>query len=253
MSLLSGILVGGRIAGMIVTAPVFGSRNYPLIARVGLMLFLTILVAPFAQLGNLAIDLSSNLDFFIYLLNEVIIGLFLGLIVSLFISFTYFAGDLIDYLIGFSMVSVVNPMDESQMAISSNILYVFATLIFLSLNLHHKVILALVYSFRVIEVGSFVKVTESLSYFMEIVANSLVVGLAVAAPFVITVLVADIVLGLLSKAMPGMNIFILGMPFKILIGLLLFLVLVPLLSQLLGSEMDAVFPLLKNYIEEFGR
>lgn len=245
------LFVGARISGMIATLPIFGSRNYPLIAKMGLTLFLTVLISPVAKITT-AIPIDLGWNFVLILFNEILFGVFLGFIVSIYLGFIYFAGDIIDYLIGFSMVSVMNPLDENQMPITSNLLYVYLTLVFLSLDLHHKLIVTLADSFSRVELGSFLRAAESLSYLMRVVSETLVIGFSLAAPFVITVLVADIVLGLLSKAMPGMNIFILGMPFKILIGLAVFLIIVPVLYDLFGDYIHRSIDLINEFIRGIG-
>lgn len=245
------LFVGARIAGMIATLPVFGSRNYPAIAKIGLSLFLTLLISPIAKITS-AIPVDFGWNFVLILINELVFGLFLGFVVSIYLGFIYFAGDVIDYLIGFSMVSVMNPLDENQMPITSNLLYVYLTLVFLSLDLHHKLILTLADSFTRVELGSFLRAAESLSYLMRVVSETLFIGFSIAAPFIITVLVADIVLGLLSKAMPGMNVFILGMPFKILIGISVFLIIVPVLYDLFGKYMNQGIDLINEFIRGIG-
>lgn len=248
---MAAILIGARIAGMMTTLPIFGGRNYPLIAKIGLTLFLTVLVIPLADIG-IDIGLETGWEFVLLLVNEVVLGLFLGLIVALYLGFIYFAGDVIDYLIGFSMVSVINPTDETQMPITSNLLYIYLSLVFLALDLHHKVLLAIADSFIRIEIGSFVRAAESLSYLMRVVSETLLIGFSLASPFIITILVADIVLGLLSKAMPGMNIFILGMPFKILIGIFVFLVIVPVLFGQFADYIHSGIDLMIEYIRGIG-
>lgn len=246
--LLGLLLVGGRIAGLIFSVPIFGSRNYPIPLKIALIAFLSILIAPYAEI-RVPIDLSASLGFLAMMVNEVLIGLFLGLLVTFYFNFIYFAGDLIDYQIGFSMVSIINPLDESQIPLTSNLFFTMSTLIFLVLNLHHKLILALVNSFQAIRIGSFLDVGFSLSHLLEIVGHSFAVGLSIAAPFMITILVSDIILGLLSKAMPGMNIFVLGVPFKILIGVILMMVIFPLLFQVFGDILDRVFLFLRQFME----
>lgn len=245
---MSAFFVGARITGMITVLPIFGSRNYPLVAKVGLILFLTVLVAPIAKI-SFAVPVDLGLSFAFLIINELIFGLFLGFLVTVYLGFIYFAGDIIDYLIGFSMVSVMNPLDETQMPITSNLLYVYLTLVFLSLDLHHRLIITLAESFSKVEVGALIKGTESLSYLMKVVSEMLLIGFSLAAPFVITILVADIVLGLLSKAMPGMNIFILGMPFKILIGVTLFLLVVPMLYELFGAYISEGVDWINRYLD----
>lgn len=236
---------------MIATLPIFGSRNYPLIAKMGLTLFLTVLISPIAKISS-AVSIDLGWNFVLILVNEVIFGLFLGFLVSIYIGFIYFAGDIIDYLIGFSMVSVMNPLDENQMPITSNLLYVYLTLVFLSLDLHHRLIVTLAESFSKVEIGAFIRAAESLSYLMRVVSETLMIGFSIAAPFIITVLVADIVLGLLSKAMPGMNVFILGMPFKILIGISVFIIIVPVLYDLFGQYINQSINLIREFIGGIG-
>lgn len=248
--LLNIFLIAGRFAGMIFTAPIFGSRNYPIPMKIGLVFFSTLLVFPFVE-TTIAYDVSTFLAFGMLLINELMIGLFIGLILSVFFNFIYFSGDIIDHELGYSIVSVINPLDESQIPITSNIFYVFSTLIFLMLNMHHELISALVISFSRIELGSFFKVSESLAMLVEIVQQSFVIGLQIAAPFVISILIANIILGLLSKAMPGMNIFVLGMPFKIFFGLLLFIILMPYFYEIFSNILDYGFYYVKEFFNFF--
>jgi len=245
--LLDIFLVAGRLGGMIFTAPIFGSRNYPIPMKIGLIFFTTLLVYPFVN-STLTYDVSTFWGFAILMVNELMIGLFIGLLISVYFNFIYFAGDIIDHQLGFSIVSVINPMDESQIPITSNVFYVFATLIFLHFNFHHELITALVLSFSKIELGSFFKAAESFTMIVDIVQQSFIIGLQIAAPFMITVLIADIVLGLLSKAMPGMNIFVLGMPFKIFFGLILFIILMPYMFEIFSRILGDSFYYVKEYL-----
>ena len=114
--------------------------------------------------------------------------------------------------------------------------------------MHHQLISALVVSFSKIELGSFFKAAESLTMLLDIVQQSFIIGLQIAAPFMITILIADIVLGLLSKAMPGMNIFVLGMPFKIFFGLILFIILMPYLYEIFSNVLNSVFYYIEQYL-----
>lgn len=243
---LDFILIAARISGMVFTAPVLGSRNFPTQAKIGLAFFLSLILFPIVG-KDLIIDISSNYQFLFLLINEILIGVFMGLVITVYFGFIYFAGDLIDRDLGFAMVNVVNPLDESQIAITSNLFYIFATMIFLQLNLHHELIMALVTSFQKIKLGTLIFTVPSYSILLDIVAESFVLGFQIAAPFVITVLIANIILGLLSKAMPGMNIFILGMPFKIFFGFLLFIVLMPYLYQIFAEFLGDGF----NYLARF--
>ena len=249
--LLDIFLIAGRLGGMIFTAPIFGSRNYPIPMKIGLIFFTTMIVYPFVN-TTLTYDVSTFWGFAILMVNELMIGLFIGLLISVYFNFIYFAGDIIDHQLGFSIISVINPMDESQIPITANVFYVFSTLIFLMFNLHHELITALIVSFSKIELGSFFKSADSFVILVDIVQQSFVIGLQIAAPFMITVLIADIVLGLLSKAMPGMNIFVLGMPFKIFFGLLLFIILMPYMFEIFTNILKDSFYYVKEYLNFYG-
>lgn len=247
---LNIILVGARLAGMIFTAPVLGSRNYPTYLKIGLVFFITLLIYPLID-----IDVTYPVDtFWAYgwlVANELIIGMTTGFIMNIYFNFLYFAGDMIDREIGFAMANVVNPLDESQIALTSNFFYIYATIIFLQLNLHHELIMALIVSYERVKVGASLLMSDSYQIIVDVVANSFILGFQISAPFVITVLIANIILGLLSKAMPGMNIFILGMPFKIFFGFSLFIILIPYLYDIFGNVLSEGFYYLRVFFNLF--
>lgn len=248
--LLNIILVAGRMAGMIFTSPVLGSRNYPVHYKIGLMAFLTLLVYPMITI-DLTYQVETFWGFGWYLANEIVIGMTIGLILTLYFNFIYFAGDLIDRDIGFAMVNVVNPLDESQIAVTSNLFYLFATLIFLQLNFHHELIAALLASYQRIAVGTSILLAPTYDILLDVTATSMILGFQIAAPFVITILISNIILALLSKAMPGMNIFILGMPFKIFFGFLLFIILMPYLYDIFGQILGNSFEYVLRFFSLF--
>ncbi|MBF4691742.1 flagellar biosynthetic protein FliR [Fusibacter ferrireducens] len=244
------ILIFARIGGLIFTAPIFGSRNYPTQVKIGLILFLSLILFPLVN-SDIIYDVSSLYQMAFLLINEIFIGVFMGLILTIYMGFIYFAGDLIDRDLGFAMVNVVNPLDESQIAITSNLFYIFSMLIFLQLDFHHELITALVVSFEKIKLGAFFFAVPSFDILLDIIEESFVLGFQIAAPFVITVLIANIILGLLAKAMPGMNVFILGMPFKIFFGFLLFIILMPYMYDIFAGILGMGFQYIVRFFNLF--
>ena len=244
------ILIFARIAGMVFTAPIFGSRNYPVQVKIGLIFFMSLVLFPLVK-SDIVYDVASIYQITFLLINEILIGVFIGLVLTMYMGFIYFAGDLIDRNLGFAMVNVINPLDESQIAITSNLFYIFAMLIFLQLDFHHELITALVVSFEKIKLGSIFFSVPSFDILLDIIAESFVLGFQIAAPFVITVLIANIILGLLAKAMPGMNVFILGMPFKIFFGFLLFIILMPYLYEIFSGILGDGFRYIVRFFNLF--
>jgi len=219
------ILVFTRIAAMFGIIPIFGARNTPMVVKVGLIFFLSIILTPL-QLPNFNIEVNTFLEFGQYMVTESIIGFSLGLITLIIMNVFYLAGSLVDRNIGFAMVSVISAQDESQLPVSANLYYIFALMIFLTANFHHLLIRAVADSYINMPIGTNSIVRLIVFDYVEVLTYTFDMGFRMAAPFILTVMIANILLGMLSKAMPGMNVFMIGMPLKIIIGLFLFSVVI---------------------------
>lgn len=223
--LLVVILVFSRIAAMFSIIPIFGARNTPIQVRVGLVLFLSLILVPL-QIGNFNVEVNTFLEFGQYMVSESIVGFAMGLITLIIMNVFYLAGSLVDRNIGFAMVSVISAQDESQLPVSANLYYIFALMIFLTANFHHLLIRAVSDSYIAMPIGSSVLTRLIVFNYIEVLTYTFDMGFRMASPFILTVMIANILLGMLSKAMPGMNVFMIGMPLKILVGLFLFSVVI---------------------------
>ncbi len=112
------------------------------------------------------------------------------------------------------MVSVVNPIGTEQLAVSANLLYVLAMILFFVIDGHHQLIRVIARSYEVAPVGSgFINLFVSLQL-TDLMQEAFILGFKLAAPFIITVFIGNMLLGLLAKAMPGMNVFYLACHLK---------------------------------------
>ncbi|MGB3368246.1 MAG: flagellar biosynthetic protein FliR, partial [Acidaminobacteraceae bacterium] len=105
---------------------------------------------------------------------------------------------------------------------------------------HHAIIRALVRSFDVIPLGHILFNDLIMKEFVTIVAGAMEFGVRVAMPITLTIIIANILLGILAKAMPGMNVFVIGMPFKILVGLTIILITIPYFYDIFRSMLDGM-------------
>ena len=245
---LATILIFFRVGGMFLPVPIFGTNNIPTQVKIGLILFISIIIAPttLEQFDPIVIDSFPAL--FYYGLSEFMIGLSYGLIASVFMNAVYVAGAIIDMNIGLSIISVISPQDEQEIPVSANLLYLLGVMIFLVTDLHHVLIRGIMDSFQILPVGTGIfDFTQALK-FNDFISTSIIIGFQIASPFVLTMLVMDIVLGLLSKAMPSMNIFVLGMPLKIFIGLIMYLVLMPYYANEMGRLFQVMFQMMNDYL-----
>jgi len=243
-------LIFARISGLFALMPVFSSKNITAKVKVGILFFIALAIMPVITLLT-TVEINSFIEFAYHLIVEFIIGLSFGLIIVLYLSSIYLAGALVDRNMGFSMVNVINPMDESSMPVSANLYYMFAMLIFLFTDGHHIMIRAIVTSMETIPLGGG-QINPLLAMdFVELISQAFIIGVQLAAPFIVAILVANIILGMLSKAMPGMNVFMIGMPFKIFIGLTLFSLIMPKyyasFIQLYESAYKYMYDMLVNY------
>jgi len=219
------ILVFTRIAAMFSVVPIFGAKNTPLMTKIGFVFFISLILVPL-QYESFGLQIDTFLQFGEYIIIEMVIGFSMGLVTLIILNTFYLAGSLVDRNIGFAMVSVISAQDESQLPVSANLYYIFALMIFISSNFHHKLIIVISDSYRVFPIGTNPLIGLIVYDYVEVLSYSFVMGFKMAAPFILTVLIANILLGLLSKAMPGMNVFLIGMPLKILVGLFLFSVVI---------------------------
>jgi flagellar biosynthetic protein FliR len=219
--------VFARILGMFVITPIFNIGNAPNRFRVALIALLALFLLPLANLGFDLLEISTFYELIYYIGLEFINGLAFGLVISLLFNFLYIAGVMVDFNIGFAIVNVISPEDDSQIPVTANFFYIFAVMVFLALDLHHQLILALARSFQVVPLGTSLLKTALIDLYLDSMARSFVVGFQIAAPFIVTILVTNLLLGLLSKAMPGLNVFIVGLPLKIFVGFYLLLLFMP--------------------------
>lgn len=213
------LLVLIRMSGLFIMSPIFGRRNVPTVFKIGFSLFLTIIFVNIVEVPQ--INFFDNVYMYVfYIVKELVIGMIIGYVSYVIMSALYLAGQLIDMQVGFGMVNVIDPMTNIQVPLTSNFYYMYVILIFLTINGHHMLIRALFESFKMIPVEQITFNTGLMENIISIMRDMFSIGIRIAAPIIAAIFVVDVILGVLSRTMPEMNVFILGMPVKIVIGLL---------------------------------
>ncbi len=238
-------LVFGRISGIFLLTPIFGSRNIPLPLKIGLAGMLTMIASPLVSYSD-NLNIINVYQLLYYILFEFLIGLIFGFIALLILNGIYLAGVMVDRSIGFSIVSVMSVQDEGEVPITANFYYTIALLVFLATNMHHTLIRAVIYSFRSVPIGYDNINLLFVDKVVELLRTSFVLGFKMAAPIVITIFATNVLMGILSRAMPQMNVFIVGMPLNLLIGLITLLVVLPFYFGIFNN----IFSIMFDYIQE---
>ncbi|SNR89530.1 flagellar biosynthetic protein FliR [Anaerovirgula multivorans] len=247
ISLFFLILV--RVSGIFIAAPVFGRNNLPMIMKIALSMLIAFILLPIISIST-TVQYNSFLELAINTTREFLLGMIIGLICFIYFSTLYLAGTIIDTQMGFSMVNVLDPQTNSQMPIMGNYYNIIVTLIFLAVNGHHLIIRGLIYSFELLPVGfNFTIEEDFIVKLIAIMAEVFILAFRFSAPILGTIFLANVLLGILARTMPQMNVFIVGMPLKIMVGLITVLITLQFLtpfSEMLFSKMfEALFEMIQ--------
>jgi flagellar biosynthetic protein FliR len=213
------ILAFIRFSTFIAAAPIFSQRGIPPQLKIGLAALLSLATAPQVSL--------EGYNWVLLIVQEIGIGLILAFAVMLVFAIIYFAGQLVDVPMGFGMATIFDPQTGIQMPIFSQFYYFLAVAVLLAVDGHLWIIRALAQSFEFVPVSTFFDREFSLGALLELSKNIFGVGLQIAAPIMGTMVLVDVALGVITRVVPQLNVFVLGFPIKILMGMLIVILAVP--------------------------
>lgn len=230
----SFLLLFARVTALCVTAPVFGHRTIPRPAKVALAglfsLALLPLIAP--KVSAAPTDMLSLIG---GILAETVVGLCLGFLVTLLMSAFQMAGYYVDTQMGFGIINILNPFSEQQTSAMGQFLYQTALTLFLVSGGHLLLLGTLASSYTAIAPGGAHFSGDLASAFTGIVGQLFVLAFRIAAPAAAVLMVVDVAFAIVARAVPQMNIFMVGMPIKVIVGLLTLALLLPVLAMVVGQ------------------
>lgn len=215
-----------RASGMVVTAPFYQSKMIPFQIKALLAGALAVATAPYIQ-SSMDLNAVSFWMAVSILIQEVLVGLIIGLMVNLTIYSLQIAGYFFDIPLGFGMVNLIDPQSGGATPLFSQFNYVFAGLIFMAINGHHTLIMSFIKSYQVVGPGMFVLKTESVGVFLRAFAMMFFLGFKIGIPVLGTIFLVDVAMGMISKLIPQINVFVVGFSLKISIGIFILAVFMP--------------------------
>ncbi|MEF3255090.1 MAG: flagellar biosynthetic protein FliR [Deferribacterales bacterium] len=210
-------LVVVRISGIIFTSPVLGSEVISARVKLFLSILLGILLYPFVPIINL-VDLNVVL-LIIIIVKELLIGIATGLIARFLFVGVQFGGQIIGIQMGFGIVNVLDPQTNTQVSLVAQFQNIVMILFFLVIGGHLYIVQAIAKSFEMIPLGVFVFKEQFFIYIVTIFSKIFLTALKITAPIFVTLLVTQIVLGIMGRLVPQMNILIVGFPIQIASGI----------------------------------
>lgn len=240
----SFLLIFCRITSFLVIVPIFSARHVPTHFKIGLSVFLAFIVMSATSNQTVVVDSVYALS----LIKEILIGLLLGFTAYLFFTVVQVAGSFVDLQIGFGIANVIDPMTGAQSPLLGNFKLTVASLLFLALNGHHYFIGAILDSYDWVPLNSdlFAKLYNGSvnEFLLATFKEAFSIAFQMSAPFIAAMFLVDVGLGILTKVAPQFNVFVIGMPLKVLIGFGMLLLLMPsyynLFSELFARMIDAM-------------
>ncbi len=236
------MLVFARIGTMIMLLPGLGELSVPARVRLTVALVLTAILLPLHR-GAYSLDLREFGPVILMLGQELLIGAVLGLTARLSISALQVAGAVVAQQLGLGFVTAIDPTQGQQNAIVGNFLTVLGVTLIFATDLHHLVIAALNDSYRLFAPGAVLPLGDIAALITRIAAQAFRIGMQLAAPFLVFGLLFNLGLGVLSRLMPQMQVFFVGLPLSILIG---FLVLLLVVGAMMGTFLDYIEGVLRQ-------
>lgn len=238
-TIIAFLLVLCRMAGMLVSAPLFNMRSVPPQAKVGLAVATALILFPLHS-ATLVVP-KDLIQFSILAIQESIIGLLIGFTANLVFMGLQMAGEYISMQMGLSSANILDPVTQTQSAMIGQFFFYMGAFLFLSLNIHHALILGVHRSFESIPLGQFIgigKLTGGLmaERMIRLSGDMFIVTLMVGVPLMGILLVSEIAIGFVAKVMPQMNAFMVAIPLKVALALVLILLCLPYLSMTLGEQ-----------------
>jgi flagellar biosynthesis protein FliR len=246
--LVTFVLVLTRVGGLVMSAPIFGTSDIPVRVRAFLAIALAVLITPL-QVHQTSTMPTSVIDLGLLMVAELIVGLVLGLGITLLFSGIQIAGQIISQIAGVQLADVINPTFDANVPVFSQILFYVALAVFVITGGHRQVMEALLDTFVSMPPGK-VEVSDTLvEAFTNLLTQSFILGVRAAAPTMTALLLATLVLALLSRTLPQLNLMAVGFGLSSLVTFGTLSVSLGIAAWAFQEEVDPSLEILLNAVQ----
>lgn len=228
------LLVLIRVTAMLSTIPIFSQVQLPRQLRFafGLVLaFVIVRTVPVIEpLGLGALTVA--------VLAQLFVGLVFGFVAYLLFAGIQFAGEIIDIQMGFAIANVINPLTSQNVTLIGEFQIALATLLYLATDSHHILLAGIASSFRLVPLPYAAAPTLLYGEVMRFFTQALFIVFQIAAPIAIALFLVNVMLGLMTRVAPQINVFVVGFPLQIATGLIMLIVSMPLVGAVFPALVD---------------
>jgi flagellar biosynthetic protein FliR len=243
------LLVLVRASAIFLTAPVLGNANVPARVKIGLSALMALIMTPMLMELPVKADIDSIWGIVPAVISELVLGILIGLLAQFFFVAIQFAGQVVGLQMGFGMASVFDPHFGASVSVTGQFYLLVGILVFLLLDGHHWILIALQKSFTTIPLASFAFDAKALGTLLAASNDLFWVALMLMAPVLGVLVLGEVAMAIVARIMPQMNVFVAAFPVKIFLGVLTMALSFPLLVGVLGSETERTFTGILDFVD----
>ncbi len=239
-----------RVMGAMVFAPIFG--NVTVTRRVRIMLGIGVTLILYTAYPYTPLNYTTFIGYTVIVVKELVVGLTLGFTANMVLTIINAAGQFIDRELGFSMVSNFDQTFNTETTISAQFYSMLVMILMLVLNLHYYILSALSDSFTLIPLGNVtIDTGELYDTMIGYITQYFIIALRISLPVLIAIMLLNVVLGVLAKTAPQMNMFVVGIQLKIFVGFGVIAVTLPFLSTITGYLYEQMQKVVMDVLQVF--
>lgn len=241
------LLIFTRVTCFVYIAPFYGMSNTPRRIKIGLGFFVSVLLY-FMLTPHAEIVYHSVEGYAVVVLKEAVAGLLIGFGANICISIIALAGQITDMDIGLSMATLMDPTTREMISVSGGFYQYVIMLMLITSGMHRFILRALVDTYTLIPVnGAVFHESALLQAMIKFMNDYIIIGFRICLPIFVVILLLNVILGILAKVAPQLNMFSVGMQIKILVGLAVMF----LTSSMLPGAADFIFKEMKRMMVAF--
>lgn len=216
--LLLWSLIFIRCTGFIVLNPILGRRNIPPIVKSGFIMALSTLLFVYSPVQT--VQITGFIEYTMLLIKELMIGYCIGYIVQLLTYMCIYAGGVIDFQLGLSMATIYDPQNNIQIPLTGNVFSTLSILIFFAVDGHLALIRIFMEIAELIPYGSFKFTSNIPSFLLSTFSDFTILAIQLAFPIIMIIFLTEAGVGILMKAIPQINVFVVNIQAKVIIGMI---------------------------------
>lgn len=247
------VLVIARISGIFSFNPIFSRSNVPTLIKAAMTVALSVCMLS-SMGGNVGFIPTSIFDLVFVLLREMVIGLFLGFITNLVLTVLIYAGEIMDNQVGLGMAKSMDPTTGVTMPVFANIYYYIFILYFFVTGCHLSYIQLFWQSYEILPIGyNFTVETLNLTYYIvNYLGTVMTLAVKFALPILAVEMITEVCVGVIMKAVPSIQVFVVNIQLKILLGLFAIMVVAGPMSDFIEDLLDILMANLTNALGMIG-